>query len=386
MNRNKLKLLDYDLGILIVIISIVIAIILRFNLFYFESGDFTYFLNPWYDFILENGRFFALKENFSNYNPPYLYLLVIASYLFPNLPNIWGIKLVSIPFDFFGAFWVYKIVKLNYPKGNKPRLAFIITLFAPTVFINSAYWGQCDMIYTSFLLGCLYFISVNRQILGLSFFAIALSFKLQAIFFIPFLFILFLKNRLKWYSFLIIPPVYFTTLIPAWLAGRPFKELLLIYFNQFDTYNSLTMNFPNLYNFISKNYYNLFSKLGLIFTLLLIIIFSISIYQKKQALTQKNIISIALISTFMMPYFLPKMHDRYLFTVDMISIIYAFYFPKYWFVPIVIMGSSLLSYTDFLMGKRLVSHHVLAVILLALFITLLYHLKKTYFDNSNYNS
>jgi hypothetical protein len=70
----------------------------------------------------------------------------------------------------------------------------------------------------------------------------------------------------------------------------------------------------------------------------------------------------------------------------MISIIYAFYFPKYWFVPIVIMGSSLLSYTEFLMGKRLVSLNVLAVILLFLFISLLYHLKKTYFDNSNDNS
>lgn len=87
----------------------------------------------------------------------------------------WAIKLASIIFDFVGAFWVYKIVQLVYPKGQKALLAFIILLFTPTVFINSAYWGQCDMIYTSFLLGYLYFISINKEVLALTFFAISLS-------------------------------------------------------------------------------------------------------------------------------------------------------------------------------------------------------------------
>ena len=87
-------------SIFAIVIPIFLAILLRFNLFYFKSSDFIHFLSPWYHFILENGRFSALQYNFSNYNPPYLYLLVIVSYLFPTVPTVWAVKLASIIFDF----------------------------------------------------------------------------------------------------------------------------------------------------------------------------------------------------------------------------------------------------------------------------------------------
>ena len=369
-------------SIFAIVIPIFLAILLRFNLFYFKSSDFIHFLSPWYRFILENGRFSALQYNFSNYNPPYLYLLVIVSYLFPTVPTVWAVKLASIIFDFLGAFWIYKITKLKYPQGNKPYLAFVMILFTPTVFINSAYWGQCDMIYTSFLLGCLYFICINKEILGLTFFTLAVSFKLQAVFFAPFLFVLILKKRLQWESFLIIPIAYLVTLLPAWFAGRSFTDLLLIYVNQFGTYRSLTMNMPNLYQFISNDYYNLFSKLGVIFTLVLVCVLALSIHREKKLLTQDNLIQIVFISMFLVIFFLPKMHERYFFPIDVFSILYAFYFPKYWFVPVVVVGSSLFSYSDSLLGERMVSLHVLALILLALFIWLIYAFKQSYFDQS----
>jgi len=50
---------------IIITISIIIALLLRFNLFYIQTPDFTGFLNIWYNFILENGRFWALKEGSS---------------------------------------------------------------------------------------------------------------------------------------------------------------------------------------------------------------------------------------------------------------------------------------------------------------------------------
>ena len=383
MLRHPVKTFFKENSVLALSITIALAILLRFNLFYFKSGDFIHFLNPWYNFILENDRFSALEYNFSNYNPPYLYLLVIVSYVFPHLPNVWAVKLASIVFDFLGSFWVYKIIQLQYPQGKKPFLAFVIVLFTPTVFINSAYWGQCDMIYTSFLLGCLYFVCINKEILSLTFFALALSFKLQAVFFAPFLFVLILKKRLHWQSCLIIPIVYCATLFPAWFAGRSLKDLLLIYVNQFGTYHSLTMNMPNIYQFISNDYYDLFSKLGLIFTLLLVLILVISIYRENKLLTQKDLIQVVFISMFIVIFFLPKMHERYFFPVDVLSIIYAFYFPRAWFVPVVVVGSSLFSYSDFLIAKRIVSQHVLALILLALLIRLIYNFKQTYFDDSN---
>ena len=51
-----------------------------------------------------------------------------------------------------------------------------------------------------------------------------------------------------------------------------------------------------------------------------------------------------------MPYILPKMHDRYFFPADVLSIVFAFYWPRYWYVPIVMGTTSLLAYAKFLLG------------------------------------
>jgi Gpi18-like mannosyltransferase len=133
---------------IILLIGIIFATLLRFSLLEFESGDFRNFLEPWYDFIIEQGGFAALEYEFSNYTPPYLYLLIIASLLFPGFSKIFAIKLISIIFDFVCAFFVYKIVRVKYPSGMAPVFAFFAIVLTPTVFLNSAFWGQ-SYIYRS---------------------------------------------------------------------------------------------------------------------------------------------------------------------------------------------------------------------------------------------
>ena len=364
---------------MIIFISILLALCLRLSLFHFQSLDFINFLDPWYNFILENGRFAALKHNFANYNPPYLYLMVLATYVFPGFPNIVAIKLISIAFDFFGAFWVYKIVKLKYPKGKKPIFAFIALLFAPTIFINSSYWGQCDMIYTSWLLACIYFFCIEQDFFALVAFSLALTFKLQALFLGPLILILWFKKAIDWKSFLLIPSIFLLALIPAWVIGRPWQELTTIYFNQGNTYQNLTKNAPNLYQWISDDYYSIVVPIGLIFTILLIGLISLAVTTSKVDLSKNKalIIELSLISSLIMPYFLPKMHERYFFIADVLSIVFTFYFPKYWFVPLLIISTSLLSYIPFLLGRSIVSFYVLSLILAILIIVVLYHFKKS---------
>ncbi len=62
-------------------ILLLIAIVLRVSLYHIVTTDYTFFLSQWYDFIQTHGGFAALKYNFSNYNPPYLYLLALTTYL-----------------------------------------------------------------------------------------------------------------------------------------------------------------------------------------------------------------------------------------------------------------------------------------------------------------
>src|SRR5215217_8436860 len=156
----------FDPGLLIVLgLGTFLALALRFSLFNFESIDYRLFLSPWYDFIVSKGGVSALGYEFADYTPPYLYLLTLATYL--PLPKLYAIKLISISFDFLLAFFVLLIVRLKYENRVVWMSSFFVALFAPTVFINSALWGQSDATYTSMLVASISFAIRQRPSLSL---------------------------------------------------------------------------------------------------------------------------------------------------------------------------------------------------------------------------
>jgi Gpi18-like mannosyltransferase len=63
------------------------------------------------------------------------------------------------------------------------------------------------------------------------------------------------------------------------------------------------------------------------------------------------------------PFLLPRMHERYFYSADVLSILYAFYFPRRWFVPLLVIGSSFLSYLPFLFGGTPVAMPVLSFVM-----------------------
>ena len=162
-----------------------LAFMVRYPLLPFESKDYKIFFGPWYDFIIQHGSFAALKHPIGNYNAIYYYLLATIAVLLPGVDKLFAIKMLHITFDFALAYFVYLCVRLNYPKGMVPVLAALVTLFAPTVLVNSAFWGQCDAIYTTFLVACLYCLLSGRQAWAFIAFGLAFSLKLQAIFLAP---------------------------------------------------------------------------------------------------------------------------------------------------------------------------------------------------------
>ena len=141
-------------------LGILLAVVLRFSLFDFESVDYRGAVSPWYDFIVSSGGYDALRHDFSNYSPLYLYLLTLATYL--PLPKLYAIKLVSISFDFLLALFVLLIVRLKYENRAVWAFSLFAALFAPTVVFNSAVWGQADATYTSMLVASLYFAIRHR--------------------------------------------------------------------------------------------------------------------------------------------------------------------------------------------------------------------------------
>ncbi len=213
---------------------IVLAALAARHLFVDEvSGDYRMFVGPWYDELAANGGFAAVGTDIANYNPPYLYLLAGATYL--PLPKILAIKLISVVFDVMLAAFAALIVRRHFPGPLIWLSCFAAVLFAPTVVVNSAAWGQCDSVYAAFCLGSLYFLLRQKPWWACVFFGIALSFKLQAIFFLPVLIIVLIVNRRRVLALLAVPATFLMLLIPAALAGRDWASLLTIYPNQVDS-------------------------------------------------------------------------------------------------------------------------------------------------------
>jgi Gpi18-like mannosyltransferase len=364
---------------LVLVIGILfLALLLRKQLLPIHSLDYNVFLSRWYDFIKSHGGIKALKYNFSNYNVPYLYLLVIATHL--PLVKITAIKSISILFDFILAGFVYLIVRIKYEKSSLPVIAALIVLFLPTVFVNSSLWAQCDSIYTAFLLGGLYFLLCKKPFWAFIFFGVAFAFKLQAIFLFPLFFVLWMVGKIRLRYFLIIPFVYIISICPAYLLGRNFVDMLTIYLTQANyPPNPLSANAPNFFQLIPVPVQQLYpwSHVGVFLTLGVVLILSFIVLASKKKITNEIVLKLAFAFVLILPFFLPEMHQRYFYVADVFSLVYAFYLPKYFYIPILVQICSLESYTGFLMGSTLIGQQYLALIMLGVIALVIWDLMKT---------
>ena len=164
------------------------ALLVRYCLFSVESGDFKVFLKPWFEELKANGGFKALANFPGDYNAPYMTLLALLTYL-PINP-LYSIKTLSVLGDFLLAFSSYQLVNTLMQGKEKQKfyalLAYIVVLFLPQVILNGSCWGQCDAIYTSFILLSFHYLLKEKYTTSFILLGISFAFKLQFIFILPF--------------------------------------------------------------------------------------------------------------------------------------------------------------------------------------------------------
>jgi Gpi18-like mannosyltransferase len=308
--------------------GLILSLVLRYLLFDFASRDYIGFFSHWYDYIIENGGYRALGHKFSNYNPPYLYMIVCMIYLFPWLSKIVAMKVISVTFDLVLGFFFYKLIAIRHEKSLAAFYGLMAFLFAPTVFLNSALWGQADSIYTAGLVASLYWICKNKQWHAMAAFAFSFSIKAQAIFFAPFLAVLLVKRVIQRRTLIMIPAIYLLALIPAWLAGRSFTEMLMIYARQSSTYQELSKHAPTLYTWFPDSSYEYLYPAGLVLAISVVFLLIVGAVKSSKQIGIHWFIQFAFISVLTTIFFLPKMHERYFYPADVLSIVYAFYFQS----------------------------------------------------------
>lgn len=336
--------------ILAVVAIVLGALALRAVFYQDQSGDYVAFSGRWYQFIQQNGRFGALRYEFANYNVPYLYLLALLSYT--PLPALVAVKSISVAFDLLLAFFVFRIVALRRPGTWWPVLAGAIVLYLPTVVLNSSMWGQADAIYSALGVGGVYFVLRRRPWLAWLFFALAFAVKLQIVFLFPLLLLLVLRRKLPWAGILLIPAVYLLLDVPALLVGASFHNLITVYVTESNTYDQLTLNAPNVYQFLGNvGNPHLIRDLGIALTAVLALALVVPAVVRRIELNTTRIVLAAAVSAVLVPYFLPAMHERYFYLADSLTVVAAFYLPKrLWALPILDQFASLFAYLPFLLG------------------------------------
>lgn len=319
---------------------LLIGIAIRVAFLPIISLDMKVFLVPWYDHMAIRGAWASLGDEFSNYTPPYLYLLSLATFTNSFLSSVYAIKLISISFDFINAYLIYRIVKLHTSKDNLPQIAGVLFLCLPTIAMNSAAWGQADSIFTCFVIVCVYYLLQDKPLPAIVAFGIALAFKAQAIFISPFLLLLTLKKRLPWHYYLLAPVIYLAMMTPALVAGRSLASVFSVYLEQAETYGSLSMKAPNLYLFILDTVYTPVLYAGLVISFFVALAWALDYASKIKEMNREIMILCVTVSAAMMPFLLPKMHERYFYLMDVFTFILAFFIPRLW-IPAV--GSQVVS-------------------------------------------
>ncbi len=325
-----------------------------------------------------------------NYNEPYMFIKTLLTYI-PANPLLL-IKFVSIIFDYVCAMTVESITQ-NIFKNNKHKdlygiIAYSITLFLPSVLLNSACWGNADSIYAAFALISIKYLLDKKYCKAFIFLGISFALKLQALFLLPlYIFIYISERKFPIYYFLILPLVNIIMCIPSMVMRKSFLQCMQVYIGQASEYgNYLSMNFANIYNLIfetndinfavAPNGY--IDTVGIIVTLFIFALMAFMIFYKKVKFNKQMIIEFGLWSVMIATFFLPHMHDRYLFIGEILCLFYYVYNRDKIYVPVGITFMTIYHYGKYLFGQFQIPIQYVSILFLVLVVIVTRDIVKKY--------
>ena len=348
------------------------GLMLRFCGRDFLSGDYNSFLFPWWNKIDKAGLG-GLGTQVGNYNIPYQILI----YLFTLLPfgPLYSYKLLSVVFDLVLALSAALVVNSFSQKKSplKAVITYCVVFCSLTVVFNSAFWAQCDSIYTAFILLSIYFLRREKHILSFVMLGAAFAFKLQFIFILPvFLYYYATTRKLSLLHFLIIPAINILLCLPAIAMGRGVLDTFTIYLEQTDYGKLIQMNFPNLFAFMCNGkdtaYYSLFKTFSIGFTVTVLGMGLGLVMYKKADLTKPRAFLLAAIWTvFTCLMFLSSMHERYSYLLDILLILYVFVSGKHIWLAVACNLVSLRGYCYYLFNFEALDLKTASTVYIALY-------------------
>lgn len=305
----------------LLLIALLIAVVYGF-LWPAVTGDTRDAVVPWLQTILTRGKMGAFAEPFSNYTPPYLYLLALFSPLAGLLTEVSVIKAVSVGATLLLVLAVRHLLKVSGCTRNVEWAIWVALL--PSVAVNAAGFAQCDAIWSTACVMAVASAISRKPLAMLIWFGVGIAFKAQAIFLAPFIAQRLLSERTPLILWPVPGLVYVIAMLPAALAGWPFFDLLTVYLRQAEWNPEFISNASNLWSAVQ-----LFAPqaglqwlwLGMVAAAAASVLFVIVFHRVEG--TPVRLIALALLSAMILPFLLPKMHERFFFLADVLALAYV---------------------------------------------------------------
>lgn len=342
----------------------IIGLIERVVLFKATSGDFNIFLHPWYIKIDHYGLK-ALSHQVGNYGILYQSIILLMTKI--PIRDLYAYKIVSVVFDYVLAIAAALLAK-NFSPNNKTNsflLCYSVVLLLPTIVLNSAWWAQCDSIYASFLILSLVYLFNDKYSLSFAFYGLAFAFKLQAIFLLPFLLLIyFVKKRVFISHYLLALFVFWLTGLPGYLFGRSWLSLFDIYWKgQITIQNTIHKEYFNLScifgnpNLVYSSWLSKFLLMLMLGVLVLGFFFSLN-FNNENNLSNSRLLLLATWSFYTCMMFMPYLQQRYGYVLDVLLIVIACVWEKYLVIAIPELILSFISYMPALFIPQLFNNNI----------------------------
>ena len=350
-------------GVLLTCALCALAMLARLSFVERSSGDYDIYLAAWLEKLAEGSFADGMKADIGEYNVLYQYILFLITRL--PVPPLYAVKAVSFIGD---AALAGAVAALAARDGRPGMAAFGAMLLLPTAVLNGGMFAQCDSLYAACALWGLALALRGRPVPSAVCFALSLAFKLQAVFLLPIVAVLWADRRLRVADAGVFLLTLAAVMLPAVLGGKSPARIIGIYMAQTGLYTGLNYGAANLFGLMPTQGLDVYAYGGFAMALALgaCVLLVGAGMRRAGHMTGDDYVHLALLLVLLIVFLLPRMHERYFYLAGALSVALACRLPRMIPAAALIELASLSTYWALELPLAAASGMMLAAIVLVL--------------------
>ena len=284
------------------------------------SSDYEIYLSDWLQRLAAGSFGDGMRASIGEYNVLYQYILFAITRL--PVPALYAVKAVSFLGD---AFLAGAAASLAGEEEHRGALALCAVLLLPTCALDGGMFAQCDSLYAACALWGLALALRGKPAGSAACFALSLAFKLQAVFLLPIVAVLWAAGRLRLSDALVFLGTLVLTALPALLGGKGVGQILAIYMGQTGLYTGLTYNAPTLFGLMNTAGLNVYAygSFGIALAMGALLAMLAFALPRARRMDAEDFLRTALLMVLLVVFCLPRMHERYFFLAGALAVALA---------------------------------------------------------------